>query len=409
MDYLNKIKSYTISNKNNIRGLLILVISSFSFFVANFLARNNLQNSDYLIFSYYLSLISIINSYSLTGADALILKYCNVNNDKIEIPKQLLFILLFNSILSGIIFIILNGNIFNITLEVFDLILINITCSLGLFMSQSFRILRKAFIGQLVTNFWRLILIFPLFLVFGNFTEVENLFRYIFVSYLIFLFFLFRGINFSIIILTKKDYLNMSKDWIAFSFSLFFLQLLFHGDKILVDLNLFQDLLYSDYYYFTFIGLIPINLFSTLISYVLGPIINDKKKDFDYFIRVQKNIFIIGSLGCFIFHLILFLNKDFVGINISDFAPYILLSCIGVIRVSYGVLSIYVNLKLKHFKIHLINVYSFLGSLLIVFSSIFVGENNGLILILILVLSVFSLRSLIFYLNIKKCFDEENN
>ena len=45
MDYLNKIKSYTISNKNNIRGLLILVISSFSFFVANFLARNNLCNN----------------------------------------------------------------------------------------------------------------------------------------------------------------------------------------------------------------------------------------------------------------------------------------------------------------------------------------------------------------------------
>lgn len=409
MDYFNKIKIFYISNKNNIGGALILILSSFSFFIANYLARTNLQNFNYSVFSYYVSLISIIYSYSLTGGDALILKYCSVNNDKIEISKPLLIVLSFSFILSGIFFVIFNGRIFDITLNIFDLLLINITCGLSLFISQLYRISRKVFIGQLVANFWRLILVVPLLLVFVNFIEIRDLFRYVFIFSFIFLLFLFRGIKFSIITLSKKNYYEIFKDWIAFSFSLFLLQLLFHGDKILVDYNLFQDLIYSDYYYFTFLGLVPVNLFSTLISYIFGPIINEKKNEFDFFTKILKNIFILGIVGCFLFHCFLFLIKDFVGINIFNFIPYIVLSLIGVIRLLYGILSIYINLKVDHSKIITLNLCSFLGALLIVSISLLLFEIKNLFLILSLVFAVFTFRSVIFYLYLKKSFHEENN
>jgi hypothetical protein len=406
--YLNKIRILYISNKNNIGGASILLVSSLSFFIANYLARTNLQNSDYLVFSYYVSLISIIYSYSLTGGDALILKYCTVNNDKIEISKPVLFVLLINFILSGIFFISFNGKIYDIKLTILDLLLINITCGLSLFLSQLYRIKREIFRGQLVTNYWRLILVVPLFLVLIKFIEIGELFRYVFATSFIFILFLFRGIEFSIVELNKKNYFEIFKDWIAFSVSLFLLQLLFHGDKILVDHNYFQDLIYSDYYYFTFLGLMPVNLSSTLISYIFGPLINDRKNNLDFFIKILNNILMYGFLGCFLFHFSLFLIKDSVGINILNFMPYAFLSLIGVIRLLYGILSIYVNLKLNHSIIHKLNIFSFLGALLVVFISLLLFEEKDLILILNLVLAVFTLRSVIFYSYLKKSFYEEN-
>lgn len=392
-----------LHNRNGVLSVLVLAASSISFFISNYVAKTNLIQSDYLTFSYYISIFTIIQSYALTGSDSLILKYCTFEKNRVYVPIDIFKILIFNVLLSCIIFILLNGEIFDIEVKIFDLIFINITFSIVLFLVQIQRISKKFQLGQLTVNFWRLIIILPLATYLFVLTNLKILFvfRATIVATFIYVFIFSKKINIKLCSEGLKLNYKIIKDWLAFSFSILVIQLLLNGDKFLVDSGLVKNLNFAEYYYFAFLGLIPINLFSTLISFILGPSIKSNPKDSRLFSTIMKQLLIVGIAFCLTYHTALYLLKENLSIDIENTAAYFLMSLMGVIRIEYSILSIYMNLIANPAKIFLANLSTIFGGILLyIISSYFVPEKS-ITWLLILIFSIFLLRSAVFFFRIK--------
>lgn len=392
-----------LHNRNGVFSVLILATSSISFFISNYAAKTGLIQSDYLTFSYYITIFTIIQSYALTGSESLILKYCTFEKNSVYVPIDILKILIFNVLLSCIVFILLNGEIFDIEVKIFDLIFINITFSIVLFLTQIQRISKKFQLGQLTANFWRLIIILPLatYLFFLTNVKILFVFRAAIVATFIYVFIVSKKINIKLRSEGLKLNHKIIKDWLAFSFSIFVIQLLFNGDKFLVDSGLVKNLNFAEYFYFAFIGLIPINLFSTLISFILGPSIKSNLKDPRLFSTILKQLLIVGIAFCLSYHTALYLLKESLSIDIEDTAAYFLISLIGVIRIEYSILSVYMNLIANPAKIFLSNLSTIIGGILLyIIISYFLPEKS-ITWLLILIFSIFLLRSGIFFFRIK--------
>lgn len=392
-----------LHNRNGVFSVLVLATSSISFFISNYLAKAGLIQSDYLTFSYYITIFTIIQSYALTGSESLILKYCTFEKNSVYVPIDILKILIFNALLSCIVFILLNGEIFDIEVKIFDLIFINITFSIVLFLVQIQRISKKFQLGQLTANFWRLIIIFPLatYLFFLTNVKILFVFRAVIVATFIYVFIVSKKINIKLRSEGLKLNHKIIKDWLAFSFSVFVVQLLFNGDKFLVDSGLVKNLNFAEYYYFAFIGLIPINLFSTLISFILGPSIKSNPKDPKLFSTILKQLLIVGIAFCLSYHTALYFLKESLSIDIEDTAAYFLISLIGVIRIEYSILSVYMNLIANPAKIFLSNLSTIIGGILLYIIFSYFVPGKSITWLLILIFSIFLLRSGIFFFRIK--------
>src|SRR5690606_11026770 len=75
-------------------SFLILLLSSMSFFLANYVLKVHLDGEEYGDFSLILVLLNISSSFCFLGTDQLLMRVCRIDDGSITIEKKVIFLMI---------------------------------------------------------------------------------------------------------------------------------------------------------------------------------------------------------------------------------------------------------------------------------------------------------------------------
>ena len=382
------------SNTKKHLSLAIIIFGAGCFFLSNILLKEVLNEEAYGQYSITITYFSVIFIFGLLGLEQIFLRYSNfIATNTIETQKfQVSLIvktILLTSTIGTLFFIFYFKEEFKINFILLYLSSISIVALLYLF--NIFRLNSNFVFAQLVSNFWRIILlVLAAVLFFLKISDLNVLLNFIMLgilfSFLFALFIFFKRIH------TPKDILKTS---FQFFISISTFSLLTFGDRFVIQ-NKFGFEQFGNYFYLTNFFLAP---FSILQNYIGFKQLIFFKNNFtiEAFNAFNKKVILFGILLAVFLFIMPNLLMYFKIISF-EFDKYIsitiLLLILGIIRLYSSSITSAFEAKTNVDSLKKANLIFILSALVIVVFAILVF--NSLELIIATVILIWLLRTLVY-------------
>lgn len=246
-------------------AFVIMVASSACVFFANILARRSLNADDYELFSYFITIASIVISFGLLGTEQLIIRFGKAKNGQIELSRNA-------SAITIVAFFISLGLAGLFVKEIFTkdlpagLVLATSAALSSTLITYNLWRLEGAFVkAQIVSGAWRFLSFVIVFA--ASLGLVQDICIALTVALVIILLcniLLLLRIRRRIVLSTNDG--SVISTALAFSFSLGIMTIIGNLDRIIAEnsgiINLF-----SDYVYFSMIVIFPFNMIASYLGF----------------------------------------------------------------------------------------------------------------------------------------------
>ena len=344
-------------------SLLVLGITSISFFLTNIILKDHLSLDDYGLYSLFITYISLISSFGLLGFEQVILRNSTILSNKIIISSYLKLPIILSVILVAFLASYIFLINYNISVDYFWLIVFTTLVILVKLIFNLFRLLSSFVLSQISLNLWKFLLFSSvLVLIFSNdIVILDEIYLIIIFSLLItiFMFFLlFKRVKFSLSIKIDKLFSQAS----FFLLSLITISFINYGDRFFIESRFGLDDL-GNYFYFLTLFLFP---FSLLQSYVGFKEIVSFKLSYSHTLLLNKlKRLILYSLSFSLFLFLFFFSIDYLEYYSIKFSENIdmiaLLIIFGVVKMIYALLSSAMGAVCNNKMLLKSNLYSILS------------------------------------------------
>ena len=348
-------------------SLLILAIASFSFFITNILLKEYLNAENYGLYSIFITYISIISSFGMLGFEQVLIRNSEIFNDKIYVSKKLKIPIIISVCLTSFLGSYLFLDNFNISLPIFYLSLITILVITIKLVYNLFRLLSNFVYSQLTLNFWKFCLFFVLiiFILNEHKIEISDITLIIFSSLVLKMF--------MIIILVKKvefksslSINRMFRQSSLFLLSLVTITLINYGDRFFIESRFGLEEL-GNYFFLINLFLYPFSLFQSYVGF--KEIVSFKMSYHrDILVFKLKQIFIRSILFGFFLVTTAYFIDFFAIYNFNfyeNFNLILLLISLGIIKMTYSLLSSALGAICNNIMLYKTNVYSIISVLIL--------------------------------------------
>lgn len=392
-------------------SLIILFSGAVSFFLSNVLMKGVLVSVDYSSYSIYITYLSLLYLFGILGSEQVFMRFSSSKEkNKIITQKSILvyitIVVFSTSILSTVIF----KSFYPVIPIHFGFLFVTSFSIIGmLFLFNVLRLNLDFLWSQLVSNFWKVILLLTtfFFLIF-DFKDIKWLINIISASIIV----VFLATFF---IILKRIRFNFQEDLSliqvlnsAFHFFLAILSfsLITFADRFIIETK-FSVQEFNNYFYLSNFFLAP---FSILQNYIGFRQLLKFKNGFDkkYFFDFNKTVLKLGILLCTVLFFVFYaLSKSsFFDFDYNDYLYIIIfLLLTGLMRMySSSVLSAFEaqttinNLRKSNFYIVLITI---------VVTTIAIFMSTKITSVLFCFLLIWFLRTLIYKCLILKQFEEK--
>lgn len=382
-------------------SLLILSLASFSFFIVNIFLKEQLNSEDYGLYSLLITYISLLSSFGMLGFEQTLLRN-SVIKLKLEIDKALIVPIIFSALLVSLIGSFLMFNNYNLGLGVSLIFLLSLMVILVKLIYSLYRLSSRFVISQIALNFWKIALfcVVLFFFFFDYSLTLRDVFTCIIALFFLSLF-LFFGLIKKILFISNLDLQQVLKQSALFMLTLFTISLIGFGDRFFIE-SRFGLIVLGDYFFYINMFLFPFSLFQTYIGFKE---IVSFKKDFHINVLNSKLLFLLKkSIYFSLFLFTILYLVDYCNIynfnifsNLNIIIPLILL---GIIKISYSLLSAAMGAICSDDMLYDINIKSIISILLVVPLMYFFSYNISLTIIFIIALWL--IRCFIWYSQLQK-------
>lgn len=234
-------------------------------FFSNIATKRFLTPQDYLFLSYLLTITTILNSFALGGMEQLIVRYCTHANNKIEIDRSSLILIITAMAISFVTFPLAITAIFPSSLSGPWIALLTLSFSL-LLINYNLARVRSGFVeAQLSSGAWKFSVLLGVSLCYVGLSDSLQ-------TTVLFGMALSGAINiylarknFSSLIIVKANGSALSTG-LAFSFSLAIMTVLGTFDRVLAE-KLSGQTLFAEYIYFSMIVIYPFNMIASYVGF----------------------------------------------------------------------------------------------------------------------------------------------
>ena len=382
-------------------SLLILSLASFSFFIINIFLKEQLNSEDYGLYSLLITYISLLSSFGMLGFEQTLLRN-SVIKLKLEIDKALIVPIIFSALLVSLIGSFLMFNNYNLGLGVSLIFLLSLMVILVKLIYSLYRLGSRFVISQIALNFWKIALfcVVLFFFFFDYPLTLRDVFTCIIALFFLSLF-LFFGLIKKILFISNLDFQQVLKQSALFMLTLFTISLIGFGDRFFIE-SRFGLIVLGDYFFYINMFLFPFSLFQTYIGFKE---IVSFKKDFHINFLNSKLLFLLKKsiyFSLFLFTILYLVDYcNLYNFNISSNLNIIIpLILLGVIKISYSLLSAAMGAICSDDMLYDINIKSIISILLVVPLMYFFSYNISLTIIFIIALWL--IRCFIWYSQLQK-------
>ena len=139
----------------NHKSLFVLGISSIFFFFVNILLKENLNPTEYGLYSILITYFSLLTSFGLLGLDQTIIRTSYLQSNDIIIDSRLtysiIYVIFFLSLLSTFVV----AKHYNFMISYSKFFIFSVSIILIKLLYQISRLLSKFTLSQLILNFWK--------------------------------------------------------------------------------------------------------------------------------------------------------------------------------------------------------------------------------------------------------------
>lgn len=391
---------FRASIKNH-SALFVMLIVSFSIFLINVIAKNNLSNEVYSWFVIYFIYIGYVSSLGFSSSDNVFLRYVVIDNSTIIVESSLLYFMLGSFFIAGItlyffgFYIIGDYGIKNLVYYVIPFILI----SFLFFLSIIERLGERYVTAQFIQNGWKVIFLFIFGALIVSGYEISNYNIAICLVLSVFLLFIYSMSKKKCkwIKSTKKS-LKIHEIFftqIAYLLSSVFFLIMESMDRLVLK-DKMDALQFSEYAYLIILFLYPVNIISNYIGY--RELIQIKKgKEIKLIASVIKlTIMAVFFYLCYTF--VLFLLNPLLQFQF-DFAIWIAILIIVAIKMPYSLLSALLGGKAESKDLLKLNIVNLL---FLMFFITLISYYPNKYLAIYSISFLWFLRYILFYLTAKK-------
>jgi len=338
-----RFKKISVFLKNRVKehsSLLVIVLGGLCFLFSSIILKEVLNTFDYGVYSMIVTFISIIHIYGLLGFENFLTRFSYQTKDNVINVStiQLAYIIIISIITTLGSFFWFKSYFQNqITFSYLLLFLVSFCSIISLFFFNILRLNSDFVFSQLMTNGWKIFLLFlsSIFFVFkwSDLAYFVDIFFFGFVLIIALLCVrLFRKISFDLTnngISSKETF----SSFFYFFLSITSISILLFGDRFIIENKLGLEA-FGDYFYLTNLVLSP---FTILQNYVGFKHLTQFKKHFSakIFFKFNRKIafFSVGLsllVGCLVFTLA---YLDFLNFEFSTYTSNIvLLLVLGIVR-----------------------------------------------------------------------------
>ena len=378
-------------------SLLVLGITSISFFLTNIILKDYLSLDDYGLYSLFITYISLISSFGLLGFEQVILRNSTILSNKIIISSYLKLPIILSVILVAFLASYIFLINYNISVDYFWLIVFTILVILVKLIFNLFRLLSSFVLSQISLNLWKFLLFTSVLVLISSndIVILDEIYLIITFSLLItiFMFFLlFKRVKFSLSIKVDKLFSQAS----FFLLSLITISFINYGDRFFIENRFGLDDL-GNYFYFLTLFLFP---FSLLQSYVGFKEIVSFKLSYSHTLLLNKlKSLILYSIIFALFLFLFFFSIDYLEYYSIKFLENInmivLLIIFGIIKMIYALLSSAMGAVCNNKMLLKSNLYSILS--IFIFIPLFYYYALTINITIMFLIVLWLIRCLIWY------------
>lgn len=349
---IDRLKTIVTSNIS----LLVVIFGALSNFLLILFFKKYLPEY-FNSYSLYITYLGIITAYGLIGLDQVFLRLSKSKDEKILIGKDLLFFIVISSVLvPGVMAYYFSLKYLN--LNMLPLILSGISINVIIITYNLLRLQKKFVFSQLFHSGYKIAFLIAIFVFYltskTSIHTVINLSTVILVFFGIIAFFYI----FKTLIPVSKKTASLLNFFLSFSINLMLLTALTYGERIFIANELGEDV-FGKYFYYSTVFLFPL----TLIQYYVGfkELVFFKSRIEKKIVHSKlKKIFFLGLFLITAIFLVVFIDQGyFLEIELKDnLAFIILLSVLGIVKLSYGLFSAVLGAKGEFKDIYLINLFT---------------------------------------------------
>lgn len=372
-------------------SLLIMCAGSGALFFSNIATKRFLTPQDYLFLSYFLTITTLLNSFALGGMEQLIVRYCTHTNNKIEIDRSSLVLIVSAMAISLVTFPLTITTIFPSSLSAPWIALLTVSFSL-LLINYNLARIRSGFVeAQFSSGAWKFSILIGVSLCYvglGDSLQTTILVGTALAGAINL--YLARK-NFSSLIIVESNGSALSTG-LAFSFSLAIMTVLGTFDRILAE-KLSGQSLFAEYIYFSMIVIYPFNMIASYVGFKEAIFFKKnfsaelvKNKAWHLFSRISA-LFIIFAVCVYLTSPLTHLKVTWLNMALS----YVLV-CTKCI---YSIFSSIMGSRASAHQIWRSNFYSavFIAAIITAFIAINITTINSLLALFII---LWSSRTIIF-------------
>lgn len=320
-------------------SFLILLLSSMSFFLANYVLKVHLDGEEYGDFSLILVLLNISSSFCFLGTDQLLMRVCRIDDGSITIEKKVIFLMIICFVTYSLATSYLFKKFYFPQANLYEFILMNLMMGFLTFQYSIFRILKFFEDAQIQKNGWKILFFLGSLIVLYIKINIVFLIGVLLVVFTISIIYGIRKLRkIKIVLISGKIPLAL---WLNFASSMLIMNLLNSFDKFLIEYKLSRTEL-GDYFFLQNIFLLP---FSQLQTYAGFKLLAIYKQGFNKHKLLKENLkyLVYGILLTACVSVTFFIYNEFFQPIISitqQHMIFILLFIItGIIRILYANVS----------------------------------------------------------------------
>ena len=378
-------------------SLLVLGITSISFFLTNIILKDYLSLDDYGLYSLFITYISLISSFGLLGFEQVILRNSTILSNKIIISSYLKLPIILSIILVAFLASYIFLINYNISVDYFWLIVFTTLVILVKLIFNLFRLLSSFVLSQISLNLWKFLLFTSVLVLISSndIVILDEIYLIIIFSLLItiFMFFLlFKRVKFSLSIKIDKLFSQAS----FFLLSLITISFINFGDRFFIESRFGLDDL-GNYFYFLTLFLFPFSLLQSYVGF----------KEIVSFKLSYSHTLLLNKLKALILYSIIFALLLFLFFFLIDYLEYysikflenidmiVLLIIFGIIKMIYALLSSAMGAVCSNKMLLKSNLYSILS--IFIFIPLFYYYALTINITIMFLIVLWLIRCLIWY------------
>ena len=321
--------------------------------------------------SYISTYLTLFFSFSVLGAEQLIIRFSTYENGKgITLTYATIQLFMIGSaIFLGLFLFVMNGRLFAYTIAPVNAVVLLVAISVLQASYQKNRLLGANTLGQFTFNLWRVVLFTILsgMLLMQEAFDLERIVTLVLAGCAV-IAYLLSGHRIPVHI--EKHYKGEVGIFLALAISLCCMSALGLLDRFMIEkAAAYEGLNFEDYFYLITLVVFPFNILASYIGYVMARIFKAEMRK-DVFLRLSMKV-IFGSIGLSILWCgLLSLGADWLSLPSINMTSWVILIVLIVLRCGYAVLSAAVSVRAPYHCILLSNLISLSGLMIVAYLGI---------------------------------------